>query len=74
MYYTREPPSHTPAHHADAINRRLRAIRKTKYEILLHAAWIEVSHDIWRSWTGARRKSGRQHIGPVYILGTDERA
>lgn len=33
--------------------------------------WIEVTEDMFRSWTGLRRINGEDHHGPVYNFGSD---
>ena len=41
----------------------------TKYEIEVRAGkWVEVTYDIFRSWTGGRRIDGEPFDGKVYML------
>ena len=40
-------------------------------EVKVGPSWIEVTDDIFRSWTGERRINGDEHHGPVYALGSD---
>lgn len=44
-----------------------------KLEIEHSGRWLEVSNWIFRSWTGNRRKNGKEYKGPVYILGTNKK-
>lgn len=39
------------------------------YEIEVNSKWLEVTHNIFRSWTGERRIDGFEYDGPVYKLG-----
>jgi hypothetical protein len=43
-----------------------------KYEIESgYGDWVEVTEDIFRSWTGGRRINGEEYTGPVFYLFTD---
>lgn len=47
----------------------------TKYEIEVGTGhWVEVSYDIFRSWTGGRRIDGEEYNGTVYYLWSDKEA
>lgn len=37
-----------------------------KYEIEVNNNWAEVSLSIFRSWTGKRRKNGKDYLGKVF--------
>lgn len=34
--------------------------------------WIEVTEDLFRSWTGLRRVNGEDYHGPIYNFGSDD--
>lgn len=34
------------------------------------SSWIEVTEEVFRSWTGLRRINGDDHHGPIYGFGT----
>ena len=40
-------------------------------EIKVNRHWSQVDQHIFRSWTGLRRKNGRDFHGLVYLLGTN---
>ena len=43
-----------------------------KFEISVNGEWIEVSENIFRSYTGLRKLDDTPYTGPRYVLGTDE--
>jgi hypothetical protein len=34
--------------------------------------WIEVTEDLFRSWTGLRRINGEDYHGPIYNFGSED--
>jgi len=34
--------------------------------------WIEVTEDLFKSWTGLRRINGEDYHGPIYNLGSND--
>jgi len=40
-------------------------------EVLYEGMWVVTDPDIFRSWTGLRRRNGEKYHGEVYNMGTD---
>ena len=46
-------------------------VREIKVRLGDDVHWVEVSENIFRSWTGPRQLNGQDYTGPVYLLGSD---
>lgn len=38
------------------------------YEVEVNGCWVKVTHDIFRSWSGRRRKNGKPYRGKRYYF------